>query len=119
MKKFERYVAAFDGSKDWSEIQPLYEDAFDAECVFVTADGEYDKVQWAGMLKALVDKGAAVSGFEITAEDGPTVHYKLTVSVPGAEPVRMSSTGTLRDGRLVRVEPTGSEAITAMMQLGK
>ena len=57
MKKFEKSLAAIDGTKEWSDIRPLFDDVFHPDCVFVTADGDFSKEQWAEMAKGLVAKG--------------------------------------------------------------
>jgi hypothetical protein len=115
MEKFERYLAAVDGSTDWATVQPLFDDAFDDECVFVTADGEMNKQQWAEMAKGLVAKRSAVSDLEISAQGDDTIVYKLTVTPSGGEPMHLAAKGTVRDGRLLRVEPVDPSAYSEMV----
>ncbi len=115
MERFKRYLAAVDGSSDWDTVQPLFDDAFDADCIFVTADGEMTKSQWAEMAKGLVAKRAAVSDLEITPQGGDTIVYKLTVTQSGGEPMHLAARGTVKDGRLLRVEPVDPSAYSEMV----
>ena len=119
MERFSKYLAAVDGSNGWDTVGPLFYDAFDPDCVVITADGEYDRDGWAAMAKGLVDKGASASGFEITREEGETAYYHVTVNVPGAEPMRLTAVGTLRDGRMVRVEPVDPAAYASLVERSK
>jgi hypothetical protein len=115
MDKFERYLAAYDGSTDWSTVEPLFDDAFDDDCVFVTAEGELSKDQWAEMAKGLLAQGTVASNFEILATEGDTVAYRVTVTPAGGDPMHLSAKGTLRDGRLIHVEPVDPEAYSDMV----
>lgn len=116
MEKFAKYMAAVDGGSDWATVQPLFDDAFDPECIFVTADGEYDKQQWSEMARGLVENGAVASGFEITRREGDAAYYKLTVTVGDGEHLHMTAKGALRDGRLVRVEPVDPSVYSTMVE---
>lgn len=117
MEKFATYLAAVDGTNDWATVKPLYDDAFDADCVFVTADGEHDKASWSVMVQGLLERRAVASDFEITHQDGDLVYYQLTVTVPGEEPLHTKARGTLKDGRLVRVEPLEPEQYSTMVEM--
>ena len=108
------YLAAVDGSNDWATVQPLFDDAFDAGCVFVTADGEYDKAAWMERVRALVEKGAVASGFEILRQEGDSATYKLTLTV-GGDRLSMSAVATLGDGRIARVEPIDPAVYSEMI----
>ena len=116
MEKVAKYFAALEGARDWAAVQPLFDDAFHPDCVIVTADGEFDKEQWAEMAKRLVDKGATASGFEVTGTEGDTVSYKLTITVGEDAPLHMAAKGTLRDGRLVRVEPVDPSVYSTIVE---
>jgi hypothetical protein len=116
MEKFAKYLAAYDGTREWTEIQPLFADAFHPDCVFVTADGDMGKEQWEDMAKGLAAKGATAKDFEVTKEDGDERYYNVTITVPGAEPLYLTSKGTVRDGRLVRVEPVDPAAYSTMVE---
>ena len=116
MERFSKYMAAVDGANGWDTVGPLFYDAFDADCVVITADGEYDREGWAVMAKGLVDKGASVSGFEISREEGDRIYYRLSVDVPGAEALPLTATATLRDGRVLRVEPLDPSAYATLME---
>lgn len=115
MERFAKYLAAVNGTNDWSVIGPLFNDAFDDECVFTTAEGEFSKTQWAEMVRGLTQRSATVSGYEVTADDGDTVFYKLTVNFPDGDPMHLAAKGTLRDGRLLRVEPMDPSKYSAMV----
>lgn len=116
MEKFAKYLAAYDGTRKWPEIQPLFDDLFHPDCVYVTADGELTKEQWAEMAKGLAAKGATASDFEVTGEDADTFYYKLTLSLGEDEPLHLTAKGTLKDGQIVRVEPVDPAAYSAMVQ---
>jgi len=116
MEKFEKYLAAFDGTNEWAAIWPLFDDLFHSELVVVTADGEMDKEQWASMAKGLAERRATVSGFEVTGEDGGSLYYRLTINVGDDEPLQMQAKGTVKDGQLVRVEPVDPEAYSEMVE---
>ena len=116
MEKFERYLAAFDGSTDWRTIAPLFDDAFHDDAVFVTADAELDKVQWAAMAKGLREKGSVISDFEVTEGEGDSIYYKVTVTPAGGHPMHLAARGTLKDGQLLRVEPVDPAAYSEMVQ---
>lgn len=118
MEKLARYLAAVDGSNDWATVQPLFDDAFDPGCVFVTADGEYDKAAWSERVKALIEKGAVASGFEILRQEGDSATYRLTLTV-GGDRLDMSAVGTLRDGRILRVEPVDPAVYSEMIERSK
>jgi len=119
MERFAKYMAAMDGTNDWSVIGPLYDDAIDPDCVFITADGEYDKAQWAETVRKLVDRGAIASGYEVTRAEGDTAYYEVTVAVAGEEPLHMAAKGTLREGRLVRVEPVDPAVYSSLVERSK
>lgn len=116
MEKFEEYLAAFDGSTDWASVEPLFEDAFHADCIFVTADGEFDKTQWLEMVKGLRAKGTVASDFQVNKTDGDSVYYQLTLSAGGGEPLELKAKGLLSDGRLIRVEPVDPAAYSEMVR---
>jgi hypothetical protein len=118
MDRFATYLAAFDGTRSWAEIEPLFDDAFDPDCVFVTPEGEMNKVQWAERVKGMADKGATVSGFRITAEDGDVRYYDVTVTIDD-EPMHLTSMGTVKDGRLVRTEPVDAAVYAKMLERGR
>ena len=116
MDKVTRYFTALEGARDWAAVQPLFDDAFHPDCVIVTADGEYDKERWAEMAASLVGKGATVSGFEVTGTEGDSISYKLTITVGEDAPLHMAAKGTLRDGRLVRVEPVDPTVYSTIVE---
>lgn len=116
MERFETYLEAFDGTRGWAEIRPLFDDAFHPDAVFVTADGEMNKEQWAEMAKGLADRGAVASDFEITGGEGDTIYYKVTITAGDDEPLHLAATGTLEDGRLIRVEPMDPAAYSTMIE---
>ena len=118
MEKFAAYMAAIDGQSDWGTIEPLFDDAIDPDCVFVTADGEYDKDQWAETVKGLIEKGAVASGFEVTSQEGDTAYYQVDITV-GGDRLHMTSKGTLKDGRLVRVEPVDPSVYSELVERGR
>lgn len=115
MEKFATYLAAVDGTRGWDEVGPLFDAAFHEDCVFVTADGEFGKAQWAEMAKGLVAKGAVASGFQVTREDGDSSFYEVTVTVEG-EAMNMVAKGTLVDDQLIRVEPLDPGAYSALVE---
>lgn len=118
MDNFKAYLAAFGRTHDWAEIAPLFDAAFHPELVVVTADGELNKEQWAEMAKGLAAKSATVSDFHMTAEEGDSVFYGVTVTVEG-ESMQMASKGTVKDGRIVRVEPTDPATYAALVEHSK
>ena len=115
MDKFTTYLAAVDGSNDWSTIGPLFMDAFDPDCVVVTAAGEVDRDGWASMAQGLVASGASISDFEASAPTGDSFVYKMTLNVPGEQPLSLAARGTLKDGRLFRVEPVDPAQYSALV----
>ncbi len=115
MDRFANYLAAFDGTRDWSEIGPLFDSVFHPDGVVVTADGEYTKQEWAAMAKRLVDKKATASDFEITGEEADVIFYRVTITVDDV-PTHLTAKGTLRDGRLIRVEPVDPEQYSSLME---
>lgn len=104
MDKFVKYISAIDGTRSWSDIKPLFNDLFHPSCVFVTADGELNREQWAEMAKGLVSKRATASDFEVTGKDDDSFYYKLTVTVEGNS-MLLTARGTTKDGQVIRVEP--------------
>jgi len=105
MYQFARYLHAVDGTRSWSEIEPLFDAAFDTEATFVTADGEVDLAHWKRMAHGLVDRRTVISDFQLTTRDGESAMYSLTLTAPGEEPVRLVATARFREGRVLRVEP--------------
>lgn len=118
MEKLQRYMAAFDGSTDWSTVEELFEDAFHDDAVFVLPDGELNKQQWAELSKRLRARGAVASGFEVTKSEGDSIWYEVTVTQSGEEPLHLAARGTVRDGQMIRVEPLDPSAYSAMVQRG-
>ncbi len=119
MEKVIEYFTALDGTRGWDEIEPLFDDAFHPDCIFVTADGELNREQWSEMVKGLVQKGATISGFEVTGEEGGTFSYRFTMTVGEGEPLDTAAKGTLKDGRLVRVEPLDPAVYSAIVERSK
>jgi hypothetical protein len=105
MHQFAKYLNAVDGTRSWSEIEPLFDDAFDPSATFVTADGEVDLAHWKQMARTLVERGTVISDFQITTRDGETATYSLTLTAPGEDPTQLAATARLRDGMVARVEP--------------
>lgn len=70
------------------------------------------------MAKGLAAKGATVSDFHMTAEEGDSVFYGVTVTVEG-ESMQMASKGTVKDGGIVRVEPTDPATYAALVEHSK
>jgi len=101
--KFETYLAAYNGANDWSAIRPLFDALFHPDAVFVTADGELNKAQWAEMHRNLVAKGAKTSDIEVTGEEADSFYYRVTVNM-GDEPMHVTAKGTVRDGQLALIE---------------
>lgn len=114
MQALADYLAAVDGTNDWSVVGPLFDAAFDDEAVVVTADGEYSKAQWGAMAQNLVSKGATVSPLEVIDEEGDSSLYRITVSV-GGETLVMTARATLRNGRILRVEPVDPTAYSDLV----
>ncbi len=112
-KPFAKYIAPVYGARTWDEVEPLFDDAFDAECVFVTADGEMNKKQWAEMAQELVATGATASGFKVTGEEGES-RYLRSHHRQGTPP--HDREGTLKDGRLVKVEPVDAAVYSEMVE---
>lgn len=119
MEKVIEYFTALDGTRDWDEIGPLYDAAFHPDCVFVTADAELNKDEWAQMVQGLVEKGATISGFEVTGEEGDSFSYRFTMTVGDEEPLDTAAKGTLKEGRLVRVEPLDPAVYSAIVERSK
>ena len=119
MEKFAAYLAAVDGTNDWATIKPLYDDAFDDDCVWITADGEHDKASWSVMVQGLVELGAVASDFEVTHQEGDVAYYQLSVTIPGEEPMNTKAKCTLKDGRLLRVEPVDPEQYSHLVETSK
>ena len=115
MEKFERYLAAIDGTARWDDVEGLFEDLFHPDLVVVTADGEMNRDQWAEMTRGLLARNARVTDIEITAGEDDTIHYQLTIDVGDDDPLQMRATGTIRDGRLARVEPLNPDAYSEMV----
>jgi hypothetical protein len=110
MHQFAKYLHAIDGTRTWSEIEPLFDDAFDPSATFVTADGEVDLGHWKQMAHALVDRGTVISDFQITTSDGETAAYSMTLTAPGDQPMQLAATARLRDGKVAHVEPADPAA---------
>ncbi len=116
MEKFKKYLAAYDGAAEWSQVQPLYDDLFHAYCVFVTAEGELNKAQWAEMTKGLAAKGAVASGFEVTGVEQDSFYYKLTIAVGEDEPLHLTAKATVKDEQLIRIEPVDPALYSTMVE---
>jgi hypothetical protein len=116
MEKFEQYMAAFDGATDWDAVAGLFDETFHDDAVFVTADGEMSKQQWAEMSKGLREKGAVISGFQITKTDGDTIYYEVTVTPGGEKPLELKAKGTVKDGQVWRVEPLDPSKYSDLVQ---
>ena len=80
MEKFSTYLAAFDGTSEWADIEPLFDDLFHQDLVVTTADGEMNREQWAGMAK----------GHEVPGE--PWTYTIATVGVSPCEGAYVDST---------------------------
>lgn len=117
--KFETYLAAYDGTNDWDAIGPLFDALFHPEAVFVTADGELNKAQWAEMARNLTAKGATVSDFELTGEEADSFYYRVTINMGDDEPMHLTAKGTVREGQLALVEPIDPGAYSAMVDRSK
>ena len=116
MEKFAKYLAAIDGTAQWSKVKPLFDDLVHDDCVFITADGEMNKDQWAKMIQGLVEKGAIASGFEVTGEEGDAFYYTFTLAVGESEPLHPTAKGTVKDGRIIRVEPVDQAVYSTMVE---
>ncbi|MFQ5930643.1 MAG: hypothetical protein ACE5MK_13195 [Acidobacteriota bacterium] len=119
MEKFAKYLANIDGTRNWTQIRPLFDDLFHPDCVIVTPEGEFNKEQWAQMAKGLVEKGATAYDFEVTGEEGDSFYYKLTITVGEDEPLHPTAKGTVKDGQLVRVEPVDPAVYSRMIERSK
>ena len=115
MENFVRYLNAVDGSRSWTEIEPLFDAAFDPEATFATAAGEVDLARWKHMAGSLVQGGGVISDFQITTKDGRSGVYSMSLTSPGEEPLRLVATATFRDGRVIRVEPSDPAAYADLL----
>jgi hypothetical protein len=116
MEKFAKYLAAYDGKAEWSQVEPLFDDLFHPGCVFITAEGKLDKNQWAEMAKGLTAKGARASNFEVTGKEGDSFYYKITITVSDEEPLHLTAKGTVKDGQIIRVEPVDAAVYSKMVE---
>lgn len=82
----------------------------------VTPEGELDKGQWEDTVKGLLVNGVKTTDFEITREEGDTVHIGMTLSFPNGEQLHPSSKVTVKDGQVVRVEPVDPETHSKLVQ---
>ena len=116
MEKFAKYLAAYDGTAEWSRVEPLFDDLFHPDCVFITAEGKLDRSQWAEMSKGLTAKGARASNFEVTGEEGDSFYYKITITMSDEEPLHLTAKGTVKDGQIIRVEPVDANVYSKMVE---
>ena len=105
MEKFGRYFEAFSAADDWSDVQPAFNDVFHPDLRVVTPDGELDKGQWEETVRGLVAKGATASDFTVGKEEGDTVYYSMTLTLPDGQQLHASSKITIKDDQVVRIEP--------------
>ncbi len=119
MEKFATYLAAYNGTAQWNEVQHLFDNLFHPDCIFVTADSQLNKGQWAEMARGLAEKGAIASDFEVSREEGESFYYKVTISVGEEEPMHLRAKGTIKDGQIIRVEPVDPSAYSEMVGRSK
>lgn len=114
-EKFAAYFDANDGSRDWARIEPLFDDLFHDDCVFITADGELGKGDWAEMASRNVAQGISASNFEITADDGKTLSYNVTITMADGEALDLTQKGTISGAQLIRIEPEDPSALSRLV----
>ena len=104
MEKLRQYFEAF-GSADWNTVGPLFEDVFHDDLVIVTADGELGKDEWRTDVQRAVAAGTKISDIEMHRDTDDTFHYSATITEGDGKVIKISSTGTIKDGKLARVQP--------------
>lgn len=82
--------------------------------MIVTADGELDKQQWAETVKGLTSRGAIASEYEVAGKEDDTFLYKVTIAVGDHEPLHLTSKATVKDGQIIRVEPSDPAEFTTL-----
>ena len=58
-------------------------------------------------MKGLLDEHTIASDFEVTAQDDDAVDYRVTLTKEDGTVFHAHSKGSIRDGRIFRVQPIG------------
>ena len=107
MEKLRRYLESFDGLSNWDVVGPLCEDAFHADLVYVTANGELTKDAFREVAKNILATGVKVSDVHIEETEPNRIEFGTTVTAADGTVTKTAATGTLAGGRVVRVQPRG------------
>ena len=105
MDKLRTYFDAMNGTSDWSSVKPLFDDLFHDDLVVVTANGELDRDAWGNAVQGMLAAGTKVSDLTMHSHDDGTIHYYTTITETNGTVIKVSSTATLKDGKIVHVQP--------------
>ena len=75
-----------------------------------------NKGQWEETVKGLLVKGVSATGFEVAKEEGDAVFYSMALAFPDGEQLRPSSKVTIKNGRVIRVEPVDPAVYSRLAQ---
>ena len=105
MEKLRRYLEAFDGSAGWDTVGPLFEDLLHDDLAYVTPNGELSKDQFRPVVQNALATGIKVSDVRMHGHGDEIIHFDSKVTADDGTVTPSSSSGTIKVGKLVRVEP--------------
>lgn len=112
--EFRSYFNSMDGSATWESVKPHFDAVFHDDLVVVTVNGEVDKAGWAGAVKGLIAAGVTTSDLDMHSDAEGAIHYSLTLTKNDGSAIKVASTATIKDGKVVHVEPLDPEKYTQM-----
>ena len=117
IEKFRSYLEAFDGNTTWDSLRLLFEEIMHPDLTVVTADGTLTRDEWEQAIKGLLSKGTKASDIEIKADQDDTIYYQFKFTMSDGTTAQLSSKGTVKDGKLIHVEPVDPEVYSNLTQL--
>ena len=112
-KHFRNYFAAFTGSATWDDLKPHFDLVFHEDLIVKTANGEIDRDGWEMAVKGLLASGSK-GKIDSIRFDGETLFYAGTISLDDGSTMRPLSKGTVKDGKLILVEPMNPMEYTSI-----
>ena len=110
LRTLTSYFAAFDGEKSWEEAKPLALMLAHPDLIVRHGDKNLNYTEWLSSVEKFYVSGGTVDMLKFEAIEGgndndPVVKYTVRLNFADGTSSTASSTGTFRDGKLIRVEP--------------
>ena len=108
LRTLTSYFAAFDGKKSWEEAKPLALTLAHPDLIVRHGDKNQNYSEWLASVEKFNANGGTVDMLKFEAIEGgvdPIVKYTVRLNFADGTSSIASSTGTFRDGKLIRVEP--------------